>query len=311
MFKWWKKWLEPKPFNEGYLPEREGHKVYFAEFGNPSGKPILAFHGGPGGCSKVRQVAFADLKKYRVIIFDQRGCGRSEPSGRLLNNDTTSLLKDVERLVKYLKIKDKIVLRGGSWGSTLALLFAQKHPQMVEKMLLSQIFLANKDNRYWEFEGMRYFYPDFVGVLEHKAGKAENIPAYFSAEINSKSMRKQLDAVNYYGWYERICGQLAPKWNNESNIDEKILAANRIFMHYAAQNFMLKDDVIMKNTSKIKDIPTIIIHNRLDFVCPLKGAYQLHQALPKSKLVIVPERGHIGKLLYKTCKQEFEKFLKI
>ena len=308
---WWKKWFEPKPFNQGYLPENDGHQVFFAEYGNPKGKPVLVFHGGPGGCAKAAHAAFADLKRYRVIVFDQRGCGLSKPLGKLKNNNTEALLKDAQYLINILKINDKIILRGSSWGSTLALLYAEEHPKQVEKLLLSQIFLANKDARYWEFEGNSYFYPDFVETLEHKAGKAENIPAYFSAEINSKSMKKQLDATNYYGWYERICGQLNPKWDNQCDIDEQTLASNRVFMHYAAHNFMLEDEQIMKNIGKIRNIPTIIVHNRLDFVCPLKGAYSLHKALPESKLVIVAERGHGGKLLYKTMNSEFKKFIEL
>ncbi len=308
MFDWWKKWFEPKPFYQGYLPEREGHQVFFMEFGNPQGKPVLMFHGGPGGCCKAKYTTAFDLKKYRVIVFDQRGCGKSLPMGSLKNNDTQSLLKDVENLIKFLKIKEKIILRGASWGSTLALLFAEKHPQMVEKLLLSQIFLADKDARFWEFEGNSYFYPDFVETLKNKAGKTD-IPTYFDTEINSKSKKKQLDAINYYGWYERVCGSLSPKWNNQIVVEDKELAANRVYMHYAAQNFMLKDDEIIKNVGKIKNIPTIIVHNRLDFVCPLKGAYRLHKGLPKSKLIIIPERGHVGKMLYKIAKIEFRKFL--
>lgn len=310
MIKWWKKWFEPKPFHQGYLPEREGHKVFFTEFGNSHGKPILVFHGGPGGCGKASYATFADLRKYRVIVFDQRGCGKSLPSGSLQNNNTQSLLNDAKRLINFLKIKEKIILRGASWGSTLALLFAEKYPQMVDKLLLSQIFLANKDARFWELEGNSYFYPDFVETLKNKAGKTD-VPTYFASEINSKSHKKQLDAINYYGWYERICGSLSPKWNNQTAVEDEDLAANRIYMHYAAQNFMLKDDEIIKNSGKIKDIPTIIVHNRLDFVCPLKCAYRLHKVLPKSKLVIVPERGHVGKLLYKVTQKELRRFLEL
>lgn len=305
MIKWWKKWFEPKPYNQGYLPERDGHQVFFMEFGNPKGKPVLVFHGGPGGGSRPNHASFANLRKNRVILFDQRGCGNSLPGGGLENNNTQSLLDDATCLLNYLKINEKIIIRGASWGSTLGLLWAQKNPEKVEKLLLSQIFLANEDCRFWEFEGNRFFYPDFVAVLEGKA--RGDIPAYFAAEINSKSLKKQLDAANYYGWYERICGNLAPQWNSLQELDAKTLAELRIFMHYRAHDFMLKPNQIMKNISKIKHIPMVIVHNRLDFVCPLKGAYELHKAMPKSRLIIVPERGHVGKLLYKTINQEFRK----
>ena len=125
----WDKWFEPKPFNSGFLPEKDGHKVYFAEFGNPNGKPVLVFNGGPGGSFHPYRAKYANLRKYRVIMFDQRGCGRSEPSGKVGNNTTQDLLNDTTRLVNHLKINQKIILWGASWGSTLALLWAEQNPE--------------------------------------------------------------------------------------------------------------------------------------------------------------------------------------
>ena len=301
MIKFWKKWFEPKAYNQGFLPEFEGHKVFFSEFGNPKGKPILMFHGGPGGGAHARHANFANLKKYRIIMFDQRGCHKSLPLGKLENNNTSGLIKDAERLLEYL---DKIILRGASWGSTLALLFAEKYPQKIEKILLSQVFMADIEDEWWEFEGCKWHYPEFVEELESKAKK--NIPEYFAEEINSKNKRKQLDAANYYGWYERVCSSFKPSWNNCEELSDKELASQRIFMHYRVNKFFMKSDCdIMKNIKKIKQIPTIIVHNRLDFVCPLKGAYKLHKVLSKSKLIVVPEFGHVGKLLSKTIKTVF------
>ncbi len=306
MLNWWKKLFEPKPFNQGFLPENKGHQVFFMEFGNKKGKPILLFHGGPGGGTRPGHAKFANLRKYRVIMFDQRGCGRSLPLGMCENNTTQDLIEDANLLLNYLNIKEKIILRGASWGSTLALLFAEKYPDKVEKILLSQIFLADEDSRFWEFEGNSFFYPEFVEELERKA-KGRAVQAHFDAEISSKSLKKQLDAANYYGWYERICGNLTPQWNTLQEIDDKELASQRVYMHYSANKFMLEPNQILKNIRKIKDIPALIIHNRLDFVCPPKGAYKLHKALPKSTLIMVPERGHVGKLLYKTMMREFGK----
>lgn len=307
MIKWFRKLFESKPYNQGYLPEKDGHRVFFMEFGNPQGRPVLVFHGGPGGGCRPHHASFADLRRCRVILFDQRGCNNSLPLGRLESNDTLSLINDAERLLNFLNVKEKVVLRGSSWGSTLALLFAEKYPEKVEQLLLSQIFLADENDRFWEFAGNRFFCPEFVEELECKA--RGDIPAYFEAEINSKSKKKQLDAANYYGWYERICGSLEPKWNNLQELDEKTLAEQRIFMHYRAADFMLKPGQIMKNIKKIRQIPAVIVHNRLDFVCPPLGAYQLHKALPNSRLIMVPERGHVGKLLYQTINKEFKKEL--
>ena len=310
MINWLKKWLEPKPFKQGFLPKKEGHRVFFMEFGNPSGSPVLVFHGGPGGGCRAGHANFANLKKCRVIMFDQRGCNCSLPLGRLENNDTSSLLDDAVRLLNYLNVNEKVVLRGSSWGSTLALLFAEKYPDKVRKLLLSQIFMADADSAFWEFEGNRFFCPEFVEELERKAkGKGEAVPAWFASEINSKSMKKQLDAANYYGWYERLCGNLEPAWNDLKTLSEKELAEYRIFMHYRVNGFMLKPDQIMKNIRKIKHIPAVIIHNRLDFVCPPKGAYKLHKALPNSRLIMVPERGHVGRKLYEMINHEFKREL--
>lgn len=307
MISWLKKLWEPKPYNCGYLPAKDGQRIFYMELGNPEGQPILVFHGGPGGRCRAGWADFADLKEYRVIMFDQRGSGRSLPLGCLKKNDTENLLNDAMRLLTHLKIKEKIILRGGSWGATLALLFAERYPERVEKMLLSQIFLADESSSYWEFDGCRWFYPEFVEELERKS--KGDIAAYFAAEINSKSLKKQLDAANYYGWYERICGSLNPHWDNKEELTEKELASQRVFMHYSANNFFLEPGQIMNNIKKIKHIPAVIVHNRLDFVCPFIGAYQLHKAMPNSRLVVVPERGHVGKLLTKTVMQEFKKEL--
>ena len=165
----WNKWFTPKPFNSGFLPEKDGHEIAFAEFGNPKGKPILCFNGGPGGKFRAERARFANLKKYRVIMFDQRGCGRSLPLGETKNNTTQDLLDDASRLLDHLNVTQKIIIRGASWGSTLALLWAEQHPDKVEKLLLSQIFLANEEFINWEFNGARHIYPDFVDELEKES----------------------------------------------------------------------------------------------------------------------------------------------
>ena len=309
VIKFLKKWLEPKPFYEGYLPVADGHAVYFAEYGNPSGKPVLFFHGGPGGSFKVRHAAFANPKKYRIIGFDQRGCGKSKPKGEIAHNDTMSLLKDVERLLDYLRIDEKVILRGASWGSTLALLFAEAHPEKIEKLLLSQIFLADSTSQNWELSGTRMFYPEFVDKLQATAG-AEDVRSYFAGEINSSDARRQTKAANLYGSFERVCGALEPHWGQFDVLDEDELASQRVYINYASRKFMLKDLQILKNIDKIAGIPVIIVHNRLDFVCPVYGAYMLHKLLPNSQLVIVPDRGHVSALLYKTMNKIFAEELK-
>lgn len=300
-------WFLPKPYNEGYLSEENGHKVYFAEYGNKNGKPILFFHGGPGGSCKAKHLKNINLRKYRAIMLDQRGCGKSMPLGKIDNNTTQDILKDYDRLVNCLNINEKIVLRGGSWGATLALLWAERNPQKVEKMILSQIFLANDDFHHWEFEGTKYIYPEFVEHLTKKSkGK---ISDYYNKLIQSISKKKQLEAINEFGWFERICGSIDPKFACFSEVCDKELASNRVYINYADNNFFLKKDEILKNISKINNIETIIIHNRLDLICPFKGAYDLHKKLKKSKLIAVDEFGHVGDKLHKSIAKEVHKAL--
>ena len=306
----WSKWFEPKPFNQGYLPEEGGHRVFYHEYGNPDGQTVLVFHGGPGGSCKARHVkSMGNWKNYRITMFDQRGCGLSEPAGEIKNNTTGDLVKDAKRLLDYLGIVRPVIVRGGSWGSTLALLFAERYPEMVEKLLLSQIFLADGMTADWENKEVALFYPEFVGQLQEAAKNSSSIAEYFAGLINSDHPQDQLLAANTYGWWERVRSSLNPKWNTLEQLDEAELASQRIYINYAAQNFMLKDNEIIKNAYKIAHIPVVIIHNRLDFSCPLKGAYLLHKALPKSRFVVVPEHGHVGKLLHKTIKQEMKKEL--
>lgn len=304
----WDKWFEPKPFNSGFLPEKDGHKVYFAEFGNPNGKPVLVFNGGPGGSFHPYRAKYANLRKYRVIMFDQRGCGRSEPSGKVGNNTTQDLLNDTTRLVNHLKINQKIILWGASWGSTLALLWAEQNPEKTDSLLLSQFFLANKEHRDWEFDGLGHIYPEFVAEMTRKS--KGNIIGYNNKLIQSDNIDNQLYAVNHYGWYERICGSQAPSFADFKELPADELASQRIYMHYAAHNFFLSDDDILDNISKISGIKTLILHSRLDLVCPVKAAYDLQQKLDNARLIVLPAFGHVNPLMRKAIKKEIGEILK-
>lgn len=299
----------PKPFREGYLPELDGHEVYFAEFGNPEGQPILMFHGGPGYHSRAENAKNFDLKKFRVIMFDQRGGGKSKPLGKLDNNTTQDLLDDAVRLLDYLKIDGKIIIYGSSWGSTMALLFAEQYPELVKCLLVSKIFLADKKSRDWELKDSGLFYPDILEQIRGELADNSLIPRYYSKIINSDDSGLQARAMSLYGSYEMVLGNLDPHLEIKE-VDERYLASTRIYMHYSAAEFMLEDDEIMDNIAKIHHIPTLIVHNRLDFVCPPLNAYRLYRAMQNSKLVIVPDRGHSSKLLSETNKKEMAEFLR-
>lgn len=297
-----------KVFNSGYLPAEDGHKVYFVEAGNPKGEPVLFFHGGPGGGLNLKHTAAFDRKKYRMIFFDQRGCQNSLPVGKIEDNNTWKLVDDAQRLLEYLKIKNKVILRGGSWGSTLALIFAIKYPQTVRCLLLSQIFLANEENRKWEEEESGLFYPDMLEKLYEKKNSSQTLSETFATMINFGDMAEQAEAAVLYSGYERVLGKLNPKLELV-DLGADDIAESKIYINYAAKKFMLDDNYIMQHLENVENIPTLIVHNRLDMVCPLKGAYMLHKKMPNSKLVIVPDIGHGSKKLKKVLKKEIRKFL--
>lgn len=305
----WDKWFEPKAFNQGYLPEMEGHRVFFQEFGNPEGKPVLVFHGGPGGSFKAKHASDFDLKKYRVIGFDQRGSGKSLPAGQWNKNTAADIIKDADRMLNQLKIFDSLIVKGASWGATMALKFAETFPKRVDKLILNSVFLANLTDIKWEEKASGYFYPDILEKLYENVSEWESLAEHYSELARSGEREKQMRAISTYGMYERLRSAIEPKMELVE-VTEENLAAARIYMTYAAKKFYLKDNEILKNAKKIAKIPTLIVHNRLDFVCPLQGAYQLSKALPKSKLIIVPDSGHISLKLHKTLRRETQEFLK-
>lgn len=301
-------WFAPKVYNSGYLPEKDGHRIYFMEAGSKNGRPILMFHGGPGGCSRAAKAA--DFPRgWRLIMFDQRGAGKSLPKGEMQNNTTWNLLQDAERLLEYLDIKEQVVVYGTSWGSTLALLFAEQYPQKVRAMLLSKIFLADDLSAEWSEHYSSWFYPDIWQQLEDAAQDKGDIVAAYAKMINSADAAKQKLAAGLYGRYERVMGSLNPRLDTE-NVNDDDVAENKIYINYAAQKFMLKEGEILHHIDKVQHLPSLIVHNRLDMVCPLIGAYRLHQVLPQSKLVIVPAKGHGGKLHSAVNRREMRQFLR-
>ena len=307
--KLWRKWREPKAFHQGYLPEKDGHSIFFQEFGNPQGDVVLLTHGGPGGRTHSGQAAGLDLKKYRVIMFDQRGCGKSLPLGRLEHNSMADTLDDMKRLYDYLSLQGKVILRGASWGATVMLCFAEKYPELVKMMLLSQIFLADDVSTEWVDRQSALFYPEFMEQMTPRNSVGKSLPEYYAGLINSNNLKQQLLAANTYGWYERVLGAFQPSFGKKEELDEAELAELRIYMNYAAQDYTLKPSQIMKNVKKIADIPMLLVHNRLDMVCPLFSVYELHKKMPASKLVITPGIGHYNLKLKRAIRQEIMDYL--
>ena len=302
MFWFWRK--NKEPVASGWMPEIDGHEIYYHTYGNKNGEPVLLFHGGPGGSSKIKHTLNYDLKKYYLILFDQRGCGKSKFKDLLYKNTPMDAVDDAERLLKHLNISGKIVSNGGSYGSLLAILFAEKHPELVSNLWVASIFLGRKhDVQDWQEKDAMRFYPDFISELKKKAGKKE-ISDYFAKELFSGDKKRERDALKYYGSLEGIVGSKNPEFKlPETEEDyEKELKSLKIYTNMVVNKFFMTDNYIIKNASKIKHIPTEIFHNRLDMCCPFEQAWELHNALPKSNLHIVPALGHGGEEMNKMLK---------
>lgn len=306
---WWNIFNSmPQPFAEGYLPPRDGHEVYYVQYGNPQGIPVLSFHGGPGGSSRSKYAKLFDLRKYRFIQFDQRGCGNSKYTELCAHNTTTDLIADAVHLLAYLHINTPVIAHGASWGSTLALLFAELQPQMVQKIIISSIFLARPEDDEWVYKQSERFYPDLWYIMR-KQVRSNDIRAEYYRLLFSSKKKDNLKALSYMGSYEYMLGQLQPKFEQLSELLPQNLNSARIAFYYARNNYFIAANQIIRNTHKIKNIPTLIVHNRLDLCCPVKQAWDLHQALPKSKLTIVAGYGHSTPKLLKIIKKKTQQFL--
>ncbi len=287
-----------KPFNCGYLPPKDGHEIYFQEVGNPNGKPVICFHGGPGGSSKVGHAFAFDLKKYRVILFDQRGCGNSKAQSAFAHNGIQEIVSDAKRLLDFLDIKGKVMSCGCSWGSTCAVLFAQTYPELVNHIVLSAVFLARKE----DFDNMSpiapYFYPDLLDDLNNISNQTE-LDSYFAALLFSAKKSDRQKAMRYYKTLEHTVGRGALSYKFEQKeFEDKEIAKFQIFMHYKINNSFLEENQLIRDCYKIAHIPTHIYQNRWDPCCPPSQAYLLHKSLPKSKLFLRADRGHVSNGLF-------------
>ena len=292
-----------KVFNKGFLPEFEGHKIYYQELGNPKGEPVLFFHGGPGGCAKTSHAEYFNLKKQRVIMFDQRGCNRSESEDITTLNDTKRLIKDAKRLLEHLNINEPVIVSGVSWGSTLALLFAEKYPELTKQLALFSIFLARRQDRDWILKNSALFYPDLLEEI-YRQCEGENPYAHYAKKIFSEDLGAIQTAIKYMVHYEYQLGRLDAKFD-DVRIDNNIINSARISLYYAANRYFLEENEILNNIEKIKHIPTLIVHNRLDMCCPLQGAWELDRSLDNTQIEIIADLGHGGKKLKNAAQKHF------
>ena len=279
------------------------HSIYVEQTGNESGIPVIFLHGGPGsGCNENHRRYF-NPDKYRIILFDQRGCNRSAPKGCVENNSTQDILNDIESIRKKLNI-DKWILFGGSWGATLALLYAEQYPQHVSGMILRGTFLARQCDFEWFSKiGVNRIYPDywkeFLAIFDES--EKNDLVESLHRRVFSENREIQLQAAKAWAlWAGRV---VTHSLNEEYVLDEedkeKLINEVKIEMHYAKNNYFIKENQILDNISKIPDVPITIIHGRKDLTCLPESSWSVHQALvnsnlANSKLVIVPDAGHLA-----------------
>lgn len=273
------------------------HTIYYEECGNPRGKPVIILHGGPGaGCNPMMR-RYHDPTKYRIVLFDQRGCGRSQPYAELRHNTTWDLVDDIEKLRNHLKIETWQVF-GGSWGSTLAMAYAQRHPDRVTGMVLRGIFFSTREDIDWFYKaGASVLFPDefekFLGPLS-ESERADPVPAFYRILTGNDQTAREAAARAWSMW-EGATLSVRPNPARVRAFGETryAVAFARIECHYFMhEGFITETDGLLQNADKIAHLPAIIINGRYDVVTPMRGAWTLHKALPKSELVVVPDAGH-------------------
>lgn len=281
----------------GRLRVSELHEIYFEECGNRHGEPVLVIHGGPGGGSNPMMRRFHDPDRYRIILFDQRGCGRSTPHAELRENTTWDLIADMERLRVRLDV-ERWQLFGGSWGSTLALAYAIQHPERVSGLVLRGIFLLQEREVRWFYqEGCNWLYPDTYAAFESHIPESErdDMVAAYHRRLTSDDSEVQLRAAKAWSAWEGSTLSLAPNENRVRAFasDRYALAFARIECHYFHnRGFLTQDDWILANVDRIRHIPGTIVHGRYDVVTPLRNAWSLRQAWPEAELHVVADAGH-------------------
>ncbi len=288
-----------RPYRRGWLRVSRRHEVYFEECGNPKGKPAVFLHGGPGGGTTPAMRRFFNPRRYRIVLFDQRGCGKSRPHASLIENTTWDLVADIERLRRHLGISQWQVF-GGSWGSTLALAYAQRHPRRVSELVLRGIFLVRRSELEWFYQdplGAGALFPDrwedFVAPIPERE-RRDMMGAYYR-RLTSRSATVRARAARAWSVWEAATSYLRAKESDISRFTDPEFAAAfaRIECHYFVNRGFLKgEDQLLRGVDKIRHIPAVIVQGRYDVVCPMRSAWALHRAWPEAQLQVIPDAGH-------------------
>jgi len=286
-----------EPFRTGMLEVGSGHRLYWEVSGNPNGKPVVLLHGGPGGGTDPKQRRFFDPVRYKIVLFDQRGCGKSTPHASLVDNTTWHLVSDIEALREHLGIERWQVF-GGSWGSTLALAYAEKHPERVSELVLRGIFLLRQKELSWFYQwGTSEMFPDawqdYLAPIP-LAERSDLIAAYHRRLTGGDTQAMQ-DAARAWTVWEARTSFLLPKPDYVARCaaDAFALAFARIECHYFVnKGFFTHEDQLLDDVAKIRHIPTVIVQGRYDVVCPPVSAWDLKQRWPEAKLILTDDSGH-------------------
>ena len=307
-----------EPFNTFYLNVSSIHTIFVEESGNPKGKPIIFLHGGPGGGIEPIYRQYFNPIKWRIIIFDQRGCGKSIPHAELRENTTWDLVNDIEKIRKFLKIESWVIF-GGSWGSTLSLSYSISHPKRCKALVLRGIFLLRKIEIDWFYqEGCSYIFPDFweeyISVIP--IGERENMVQAYYKQLTSDNQNIRVKAAQAWSKWEASTSRLIHNENALHSFDDikKAEAFARIECHYFInKGFFKNDGWILDNCSIIDHIPKVIIQGRYDVVCPMKSAWDLYKKCENVELITVDDAGHsmLEKEIQRQLIKKTENFLEL
>ncbi len=275
-----------------------GHRLYVEECGKPDGIAVVFLHGGPGSGCKAYHRSFFDPDKYRVILLDQRGAGRSRPAGDLEHNTTEHLLADLEFVRLRLGV-ERWLLFGGSWGATLALLYAQRYPARVSGLVLRGTFLARQEDLDWYVkDGARRIYPErWAELMEalHGAGDGDPVAAIHSLLLGEDEVAQRRIARAWSAWGGQVTlGDEFHPAEQGSHVSSTLLHQARIELHYAFHRYFIEENQILRDCPLLPEVPVILIHGRRDLVCPVESAYTLSKAIPDARLRVLPGAGHIA-----------------
>jgi proline iminopeptidase len=283
------------PFETGYMPVSGGHVMYWEQVGHPRGQPVLFLHGGPGAGAGAVHRRFFDPAFWRVVIFDQRGAGRSRPLGSLAANTTADLVEDIETLRRHLGL-ERWLLFGGSWGSTLALAYAQAHPDRVIGLVLRGVFLGRKSEVEWFLHGLGAIFPDahenFVQFLP-ETERTDVLGAYLR-RLTDPDPSVHMPAARAWSVYEGSCSTLLPSPDTVASFaqDRTALGLARIEAHYFANDLFLPPGGLLAHMGRIAHLPAEIVQGRYDMVCPARTAFELAAAWRSARLTVIPDAGH-------------------